>query len=267
MKKLSFILAAFLVCGAMQAQISFDFEDGTLQGWTTIDADGDGHNWQQQSANGMSHNNSDGMVLSYSKEPVTGDSLAPNNFLVSPRLTLAPGSYISLWAYPLDESRPAEHWAICVSTTANDDPMAFTTLQEWTLTGNPFHPGEWTAYYVDLDQYAGQDVYIAIRHFFWEGFEISQSAICIDDIYIEGAYDRIEEEAKSVGIYPNPAKDRVVIEGMEAVEVMVYNTSGQMMKTVRGTNEIDLSTLPKGFYSIRIFTDEGTIVSKKIVVE
>ena len=111
------------------------------------------------------------MVLSYSKEPVTGDSLAPNNFLVSPRLTLAPGSYISLWAYPLDESRPAEHWAICVSTTANDDPMAFTTLQEWTLTGNPFHPGEWTAYYVDLDQYAGQDVYIAIRHFFWEGFE------------------------------------------------------------------------------------------------
>ena len=55
MKKLSFILAAFLVCGAMQAQISFDFEDGTLQGWTTIDADGDGHNWQRQSANGLGH--------------------------------------------------------------------------------------------------------------------------------------------------------------------------------------------------------------------
>jgi hypothetical protein len=267
MKKLSFILAALLVCGAMQAQISFDFEDGTLQGWTTLDADGDGHNWQQQYANGMSHNNSDGMVLSYSLDPVSGDSLAPNNFLVSPRLTLAPGSYIGLWAYPLDESHPAEHWAVCVSTTANDDPTAFTTLQEWTLTGNPLHPGEWTQYFVDLSQYAGQDIYIAIRHFFWEGFEISQSAICIDDIYIEGAYDRIEEEAKSVGIYPNPAKDRVVIEGMEAVEVMVYNTSGQMMKTVRGTNEIDLSTLPKGFYSIRIFTDEGTIVSKKIVVE
>ncbi len=267
MKKLSFILAAFLVCGAIQAQISFDFEDGTLQGWTTIDADGDGHNWQRQSANGMSHNNSDGMVLSYSLDPVSGDSLAPNNFLVSPRLTLTPSSYIGLWAHPLDESRPAEHWAVCVSTTVNDDPMAFTILQEWTLSFNPLHPGEWTQYFVDLSLYAGQDVYIAIRHFFWEGFEISQSAICIDDIYIEGAYDRIEEEAKSVGIYPNPAKDRVVIEGMEAVEVMVYNTSGQMMKTVRGTNEIDLSTLPKGFYSIRIFTDEGTIVSKKIVVE
>ena len=101
MKKLSFILAAFLVCGAMQAQISFDFEDGTLQGWTTIDADSDGHNWQRQSANGMSHNNSDGMVLSYSLDPVSGDSLAPNNFLVSPRLTLTNNCFNTqcAWTY------------------------------------------------------------------------------------------------------------------------------------------------------------------------
>ena len=46
MKKLSFIIAALLACGAMQAQISFNFEDGTLLVWTTIDADADGHNWQ-----------------------------------------------------------------------------------------------------------------------------------------------------------------------------------------------------------------------------
>ena len=101
MKKLSFILAAFLVCGAMQAQISFDFEDGTLQGWTTIDADSDGHNWQRQSANGMSHNNSDGMVLSYSLDPVSGDSLAPNNFLVSP-----PKSTVSLTSQRHPEKLP-----------------------------------------------------------------------------------------------------------------------------------------------------------------
>ena len=264
MKKLSFILAAFLVCGAMQAQISFDFEDGTLQGWTTIDADGDGHNWQQQSANGMSHNNSDGMVLSYSLDPVSGDSLAPNNFLVSPRLTLAPDSYIGLWAHPLDESRPAEHWAVCVSTTVNDDPMAFTILQEWTLSFNPLHPGEWTQYFVDLSLYAGQDVYIAIRHFFWEGFETTQSAICIDDIYIEGSYEGVEEEAESIGVYPNPARDRVVIEGMEAVEVKVYNTSGQMVKCVRGTNEIDVEGLVEGVYLVRIADAERKVYTNKI---
>ena len=266
MKKLSFILAAFLVCGAMQAQISFDFEDGTLQGWTTIDADGDGHNWQQQSANGMSHNNSDGMVLSYSLDPVSGDSLAPNNFLVSPRLTLAPDSYISLWAHPLDESRPAEHWAVCVSTTVNDDPMAFTILQEWTLSFNPLHPGEWTQYFVDLSLYAGQDVYIAIRHFFWEGFETTQSAICIDDIYIEGSYDGVEEEAESIGVYPNPASGVVRIEGVEAEEVWVYNAFGQVVKRVRNSNEISVEGLAEGVYLVRIMDSKGVSQTERITV-
>ena len=179
------ILATFAFGGVAQS-LNFDFDDGTLQGWTILDGDGDGHNWQPN-ADGIGHNGSDGMVLSYSKDPVTGDSLAPNNFIVSPRVRLPQGgSEFCLWALPLDETRPAEHWAICVSTTVNDDPLAFTTLQEWTLTFNPFHPGEWTQYCVDLSLYAGQDVYIAIRHFFWEGFEVSQSAVCIDDIQIEG---------------------------------------------------------------------------------
>ena len=133
------ILAGFVLGGIAQS-LHYDFEDGTLQGWTTLDGDGDGHNWQPNT-DGIGHNGSDGMVLSYSKDPVTGDSLAPNNFIVSPRVRLPQGgSEFCLWALPLDESRPAEHWAICVSTTVNDDPLAFTTLQEWTLTFNPFHP-------------------------------------------------------------------------------------------------------------------------------
>ena len=178
------ILLAFTLGGVAQS-VSFDFEDGTLQGWTTLDADGDGHCWEP-SIGGMGHN-SNGMALSYSRDYATGDSLAPNEYLVSPRLVLNEDySLISLWVIPLDESQPAEHWALSISTTVNDDPMAFTTLQEWTLTFNPFHPGEWTQYSVDLSQYVGQEVYVAIRHFFWEGFETSQSAICVDDIEIDG---------------------------------------------------------------------------------
>ena len=187
MKRLSLFFAILLVfaLGGVAQQVFFDFEDGTLQGWTTLDADGDGHCWEP-SIGGMGHN-SNGMALSYSRDYATGDSLAPNEYLVSPLLVLNEDySLISLWVIPLDESQPAEHWALSISTTVNDDPMAFTTLQEWTLTFNPFHPGEWTQYSVDLSQYVGQEVYVAIRHFFWEGFETSQSAICVDDIQIDG---------------------------------------------------------------------------------
>ena len=66
-------------------------------------------------------------------------------------------------------------------------------------------------------------------------------------------WDKIEENAtEKVELYPNPARDRVVIEGMEAVEVKIYNTSGQMVKCVRGTNEIDVSELPEGMYFITV---------------
>ena len=81
---------AGLVLGGIAQSLHYDFEDGTLQGWTTLDGDGDGHNWQPNT-DGIGHNGSDGMVLSYSKDPVTGDSLAPNNFIVSPRVRLPQG--------------------------------------------------------------------------------------------------------------------------------------------------------------------------------
>ncbi len=70
-----------------------------------------------------------------------------------------------------------------------------------------------------------------------------------------------------VVVFPNPANGVVYIDGVVADEVQVYNVFGQLVKTARGTNEIDLSTFPKGVYSIRIFTTDGLIVNKKIVVE
>jgi hypothetical protein len=122
--------------------------------------------------------------------------------------------------------------------------------------------GNWYRYTVDISNYAGQEVYIAFRHFSSTGY----SAICIDDIYIEGSYDGIEEEAESIGVYPNPTRDRVVVGGMEAVEVKVYNTSGQMVKCVRGTNEIDVEGLAEGVYLLRITDADGKVYTNKITV-
>lgn len=267
MKKLSFILAALLVCGAMQAQTNsetcWDFENdfaaGHLLEWTTIDADGDGHDWQIYPTGGMGYSGSDGMVVSYSKDIATGDSLTPSNYLVSPRIRLDGLGMVSFWACALDTANPAEHIGVFVSTTTNDDPMAFTMMQHWTL----YNQGNWYNYMCDLSQYCGQEVYIAIRHFYCSG----NCAVCFDDFCVDGECVGVEEEAESIGVYPNPARDRVVIEGMEAVEVMVYNTSGQMVKCVRGTNEIDLSGLVDGVYLLRISDAEGKVYTNKITVQ
>ena len=169
--------------GAYYWDFEEDFEEGRILEWTLIDADGDGHNWQLPLTSGMGNGGSDGMLVSYSYDNAIISPLAPNNFLVSPRVTLPEESaIISFWACAMDEQYCAEHFAVSISTTVNNDPMAFTTLQEWTLNskGEGNRQGTWRQYSVDLSNYAGQEVYLAIRHFNCT----DMFAICIDDIFI-----------------------------------------------------------------------------------
>ena len=170
------VLLAFALGG--MAQLIFDFENFTFQGWTTLDADGDGYNWEL-SNDGMGHN-SNGMVMSYSKDYFTGVPFTPDEYLVSPRLILnGDWAVMRFYTRALDESYPAEHFAIAISTTSNNDPLAFTTLYESTIYANE---GNWIFYTIDLSQYGNQEVYLAIRHYYTSG----QSAICFDDIEIDG---------------------------------------------------------------------------------
>ena len=77
----------------------------------------------------------------------------------------------------------------------------------------------------------------------------------------------VEEKALQINVYPNPAKDRVVIEGIETAEVCVYNALGQVVKTVHDTNEIPVANLPQGVYLLRIADAEGKVYSNKITIQ
>ena len=80
-------------------------------------------------------------------------------------------------------------------------------------------------------------------------------------------YTAVEENKDSeIFIFPNPAKEKVTIEGIEASEVQVYNALGQMVKTVLRTNEIDMADLPQGVYLVRIRYGEGRIFMEKVMV-
>lgn len=160
---------------------AFDFEndyvEGRLIGWKTIDADGDSYNWNLSPiGEEYGHNGSDGAVFSYSYSNYSG-ALNPNNYLVSPQLSITNNNhYVSFWASALDEAYPADHFGLAVSTTGTN-VSDFTMLQEWTMTAKQ---GGWHEYSVDLNNYVGQDVYIAIRHF------NSQDNFClvVDDVFV-----------------------------------------------------------------------------------
>lgn len=153
---------------AMHNGYRMGFEkDEDYSAWTTIDADGDGVSWFRI-ANDYAHTDSIG-IISFSWNRV---ALNPDDYLVSPLVEL--GGTFSFWArgnylYP-------DLFSVCVSTTSNTDPSAFTNI-----TGEEYYTnGDWTQYTFDLDAYKGQNGYIAIRHYNSE----DQNYIVVDDIEI-----------------------------------------------------------------------------------
>lgn len=146
----------------------WDFE-GTMDGWTSIDADGDGYQWEIASE-GMSqyshipyHSGAD-MLFSESYNLDAGVALTPDNWLISPQVPL--GGSFSIWACAQDANYPAEYFGIFVSTTSNTDLDSFVSLSEWTLSAKGTRDeGVWYQFSVDLGAYSGQQGYIAVRHF------------------------------------------------------------------------------------------------------
>lgn len=174
-------------CGSM-VSYEFNFNDGTMQGWTSIDADGDGYEWFLAFDVSSAHSGV-GYIGSESwKDPGPG-MLFPDNLVVSPQIQFSIVSSISFWTCAADVSFPAEHFGVAVSTTGNTDVADFITIQEWDLSAKMGRNiGTWYEYTVDLSQYAGQTGYVAIRHFNCS----EQGALLIDDIMLSSMME-IEE--------------------------------------------------------------------------
>lgn len=64
-----------------------------------------------------------------------------------------------------------------------------------------------------------------------------------------------EDGFETINLYPNPANDKIHIEGLDGEhEVQIYNAFGMlvMTRTLQGDSEINISDLPTGYYLMRI---------------
>ena len=137
-----------------------DFEGlddlGLPEGWTSIDADGDGNGWYGLTEKVEYAHSGECFVTSASWN---GDPLTPDNWLVTPQIALQGTMKVYLRAQ--DPSFAEEHYAIYLSTTGNTVEDFTTTLvaESYDLSG------EYLEITADLSSYNGQLGYIAIRHF------------------------------------------------------------------------------------------------------
>ena len=159
-------------------EFSINFDDSQIPaGWTVIDGGNpSGFGWQLASTKlgaGYGHNGSADCILSQSYDNTYG-VVVPDNWFISPAVTLGDASLFSFWACGQDASYAAEHCGVFVSTTGTN-PSDFTMVNEWTLSAKSTgekttirgtrDQGTWRQYTVDLSEYAGEARYIAIRHF------------------------------------------------------------------------------------------------------
>ncbi len=170
MKKL-FLMTALVVAvfaaGAQSIIFSEDFETGTPPaGWTLIDADGNGQNWELMSQG--YGNDYDG--YSFASYPI--GSSTNDNWMVTPAISLGTASSLSF--YRMTGFFTQAHYGVYVSTTSATDTSAFTLVYEETPSSYA-----WTHVTVDLNAYSDQTVYIAFRH-----FDNSSAPLMIDNIEV-----------------------------------------------------------------------------------
>ena len=80
-------------------------------------------------------------------------------------------------------------------------------------------------------------------------------------------YNGLDEPAESpIAVWPNPVTEAIHIEGFEAAEVQVYNTLGQLVKTVCDANEINVAGLVEGVYLVRILDAEGRAYTNRVTI-
>ena len=255
----------------------YGFETG-MEGWTSFDAANNNIEtpWWHSSdavAHGLdvvdSHSGN-GHIMSETMIRSNGEQFYNypiDNYVVSPnKLGITENSEISFYARANFEAYYQEHFGLAVSETGNADESDFTLIKEWDITEST---KSWNKYTVDLSQYKGKEIYVAIRHFFteqqWESLDYGYNVealdiddICLSDVIIDfqhtTTYDGTDENYFNVAIF-NPVDldaptgldvtgrttESITLIWDELANAQSYNVyrNGEKVANVEGTSYTD----------------------------
>ncbi|MFP4665028.1 MAG: T9SS type A sorting domain-containing protein [Bacteroidales bacterium] len=126
------------------------------------------------------------------------------------------------------------------------------------------------AYYNVFNLTALQDGGVVLacrRHDYRE--HVGEMDVCLFRLDAEGnlmASTELHPHSSGFEIYPNPVHDRLYINGLRTyrdAEVKVYNASGQLMLQEKLHEDyLDVASLPKGFYLLKIHSEDEIFVQK-----
>lgn len=84
-------------------------------------------------------------------------------------------------------------------------------------------------------------------------------------IYLSSENVTITAQNTEIKIFPNPATDRVTVEGCHIDNVYAIDISGRTIAVPHTAFDINVSGLPKGIYALRIATSDGRTAVSRLV--
>ena len=88
-----------------------------------------------------------------------------------------------------------------------------------------------------------------------------------EPLVVTALWDAVQENGQTTGIYPNPVKDVLRVEGKDILQVEMFNIVGQKMLSIdKDFGAIQLNNLPNGIYFVRLQSkhEQKTV---KLVIE
>ena len=165
-----------------------------------------------------------------------------------------------------------DYWvvdSISIEQIGGKDRKKFWFGLEYDITGEPYAIETWTeGIGSDMGLLYSGWYYVTGGYYRALCFHQNGDLIWQNEYYGTCMIDAVDEEvAPAVPVYPNPASEMVHIEGLEPTEVQVYNALGQMVKTIKNSNEINVSGLADGVYLLRITDVEGRSHAARVMVK
>ena len=154
--------------------------------------------------------------------------------------------------------RPGKEKGLIHNNEENQSLTGYRIYRDGTLIKEI--PYSFVTYFTDTEFTRETDVEYCVTAVY--GDEESEPVCATASI--TGVADHLGNDG--IGISPNPTNGLVRIEGATVSEVQVYNTMGQLVKTVQNTNEIDMVHLPEGVYFLRITAKDGRQHVGKVTV-
>ena len=197
---------------------------------------------------------------------------AQDQTLITPVLSITRPTVLEFWTWVQYGTDGYDHFQVRVYDTYNGN-----WTDKWDAADMPY--GQINAYdepiSINLDEYIGRNIKIGFRGYNiyseWLGFDWF-----IDDVKVivtDTANVAVNETLLDAGInmYPNPTKDQLRIESKAKIRQMVMVSANGVMienKKVDGYSlECGLGDYAKGVYFVRLYTDEGVITKKLVLIE